>query len=142
MRYGIEPRDEIRVYDDGYEDGEADIVVTHPILSAMRIDENNPILVRVSDESPRQIEILGQASDEEPTDPYTVKAKPDPNPDRDFPPRYSCLLPRAWRDEHFRLPEEDLDDESGFVYEPIEADYPTEEAKGLVSGDGTLVIPF
>ena len=78
MRTGIDPRDEIRVYDPGYVDGAADIVLTRPILTLMGLNETQPILVRVRDDHPKQIEILGQPL---PTSPQTpTRSPPGPIP--------------------------------------------------------------
>lgn len=143
MRTGIEPRDEIRVYDPGYADGHgAYIELPRSILSSMGIPEGQPVRVRVRDDAPEQLVVLGPAAPGDSAAPSTITATPEPDRDSDYPPRYSLRLPREWKERHWHQPVEDRNQWGDDPYRPIEADYDIEQVKQFLTADGTLVIPL
>ncbi len=142
MPEGLVSSTAIRVFDPGYVDREAEIFLPRAILNQMGIAEGVPINIQVRDDAPDQILILGPDTSEDLTDHYSVLGFPQLDPDPNDAPRYSFRLPREWKEEHWRLPWEDRDDQEENLYRMIEEDYNLEAAQAFLPADGTLIIPL
>ena len=135
---GLISMDQVRVYDTGDAGDPADLIIPTPILDLMGVTAGQAIQVRVSDDSPEQLHILGPATNEDPRTMYTVVAHPVPQQ----PGRFTSQLNREWKEKHWRQPEEDMNDFGDDPYAQIEVDYTIEDAKVFLKEDGTLVIPL
>lgn len=127
----------------GYGHGDqATISVPHSVLALMRIRADQTLHLRVQDENPEQVQILGRATSVEPDDPYAMTAVPEPDNDKLYPPLFNFRFPQAWKDKHWRQAEEDNNDYGDDPYRQIRVEYNQAEAQSFLQADGSLVIPL
>lgn len=141
MTQGIASMDAIRIYDPGYADDGACIVLPPSILPSMGILEGQPIRIRVRD-APKEVAVLGPATSGDPDDPYTITGTPDPVRGPASPLQYSFRFPREWKEKHWRQPHEDMNDIDYDPYYMIDAVYDLEQSGRLLKDDGALIIPL
>lgn len=125
----------------GYACDTAVISIPRPLLEAIGLDENLPILLRLGGEGAGQITVVGQAEDDSPGDRDLIVAKPDLPHGADYPPTFVFESPTWWMEGRRINPRTVTDGRGGGSFQGVHEGFDLERCRQFLQPDRSLVIP-